>query len=79
MNDPTLSPERLLMRLRTEEKAREELQVRVDVLEHFIKRQFPEFFAGEVGTVCDPDLKPIPIIYGAPQEVPDGKGNWKPK
>ncbi len=49
-------------------KRNDELRVRVDVLENFIKQQFPGFFAGEVGTVADTDLKPIPIIYGEPQE-----------
>jgi len=59
--------ETLYLRLRDETKAREYLQTRVDVLEHFIKQQFPEYFAGEVGTVVDPELKPIELNYGDPK------------
>ena len=51
------------------ERAADILRVRVDTLEHFIKQQFPGYFAGEVGTVVDTDLNPIPIIYGEPQEA----------
>jgi len=63
-----LTNENLYLRLRDEIRAREYLQTRVDVLEHFIKMQYPEFFAGEVGTVVDPELNPIPISFGKPQE-----------
>lgn len=49
-------------------RVNDELKTRVDVMEHFIKQQFPGQFAGEVGTVTDSDLNPISIIYGEPQE-----------
>lgn len=64
----TISPEALYLRLYDEMKKREFLETRVDVLEHFIKLQFPEHFAGEAGTIADPELKPIPIVFGEPQE-----------
>jgi len=54
--------------LRDEIRQRKELQVRFDLMEQFVKERYPEYFAGEVGTVVDPDLKPIPIVYGEPQE-----------
>ncbi len=63
-----MTPEGVYLRLRDEVIARERLQTRVDVLEHFIKEQYPGYFAGEAETVADPELKPIPIIFGAPQE-----------
>lgn len=72
----SMTPERVYLHLRDEVQTREALQTRVDVLEHFIKMQFPEFFAGEVGTVVDPDLKPIPIVFGEPQEKIDDTGQW---
>lgn len=68
-NSPQLSPENLYLRLRDEIRAREYLQTRVDVLEHFIKMQYPEYFAGEAETEVDPDLNPIPISFTKPQEV----------
>ena len=71
----TMTPEGLYLRLRDEIKAREYLQTRVDVLENFIKMQFPEYFAGEAETIADPALKPIPISFGAPQEGDPSK--WK--
>lgn len=61
------------MYLREAEKTIERLTTRVDVLEHFIKMQFPEYFAGEVGTVVDLELNPIPILYGDPQESDPAK------
>lgn len=61
------------MYLRDETQRREALQTRVDVLEHFIKMQFPEYFAGEAETVVDLGLNPIPIVYGAPQESDPAK------
>lgn len=51
------------------------LTTRVDVLDYFIKKQFPEHFAGEAETVPDDDLNPIPIIYGEPEESDPTK--WK--
>lgn len=44
------------------------MRVRLDIMENFIKQQFPGFFAGEVGTVADAELNPIEIVYGEPQE-----------
>lgn len=65
---------RMYLELRDEIRARCELQVKFLLIEQFVKEQYPEFFAGEVGTIVDPDLKPIPIIYGEPQEPANGKG-----
>lgn len=70
-----MTPERVYLLLREEVLLREALQTRVDVLEHFIKRQFPEYFAGEAETEVDPSLKPIPITYGTPEESDPEK--WK--
>ncbi len=66
----------LLTLLYNEVKTREALQTRVDVLEHFIKMQFPEHFAGEANTIADPELKPIEIIYGEPEERINHVGEW---
>lgn len=68
MSEPMISNERLLLLITDERRARETLQTRVDVLEHFIKREFPEYFAGEAETIVDPTLNPIPITFTAPQE-----------
>lgn len=65
----SISAEQVYIRLYDEIKQREFLQTRVDVLEHFIQMKFPEHFAGEVGTVADPELNAIPIVYGEPQET----------
>ncbi|MDE2019760.1 MAG: hypothetical protein KGJ13_05450 [Patescibacteria group bacterium] len=54
------------------------MATRVDVIDHFIKDRFPEFFAGEAGTINDPDLKPMAIDFKAkPQEFSerDSDGN----
>lgn len=64
----SLTPETLYLHLYHEIKAREILQTRVDVLEHFIKQRYPEYFAGEAETVADPELNAIPIVYGEPEE-----------
>jgi len=72
---------RLLIRFHDRSKEIEFLTTRVDVLEHFIRMQYPEYFAGEVGTKVDPELHPIPIVYGAPQEQAtehaDGSVTWE--
>lgn len=62
----SMTPEGLYLRLRDETKARELLQIRFDALESFIKDQYPQYFAGECGTIADPELKPIAIHFGAP-------------
>jgi hypothetical protein len=57
------------------------LQTRVDVLEWFIKQQYPGHFAGDTSpeTVgVDDTLKPIPIIFGEPQEqLNERTGEWE--
>jgi len=75
MSDPLITPERVylhhrdLLKRHNELSARhDELAARFGILEHFIKEQFPEHFAGEVGTVADPELKPQVIVYGEPEE-----------
>lgn len=35
------------------------LTVRHDAMERFIKDQYPAYFAGEVGTIADPELAPV--------------------
>lgn len=59
--------ETLYLLLRDQKRELDFLRTRVDVLEHFIKERYPQYFAGEVGTIADPELKPIVINYGAPQ------------
>jgi hypothetical protein len=61
-----MDAELLYLRLHDEIKAREALQVRVDALEHFIREKFPGDFAGEVGTIADPDLNPVLLNVGSP-------------
>ena len=69
----SMTVEQLYLRLFDEIKAREALQTRVEVLEYFVKEKFPEYFAGEVGTVADPELKPVittdaePLVGELPQ------------
>ncbi|MDE2019962.1 MAG: hypothetical protein KGJ13_06490 [Patescibacteria group bacterium] len=49
---------------------------RIDVLENFVREKFPEHFAGEVGTVADPDLKPVSIDFVTkPQEFSETDNN----
>lgn len=62
----SMTVEGLYLRLHDEVKAREYLQTRFDALENFIKDQYPQYFAGECGTIADPELKPIAIVFGAP-------------
>jgi len=58
------------LRLHNLQTAHDALNTRVQVLEHFIKERFPEYFAGEAGTVADPDLRPIELdLKAKPQEV----------
>lgn len=59
----------MLLRYQSLQRSHNELETRFSVIEKFVKDQYPQFFAGEVGTINDPDLKPIPIVYGAPQEA----------
>lgn len=40
------------------------LEVRHDAMESFIKDQYPNYFAGEVGTIADPELKPVNLTVG---------------
>lgn len=61
---PDLSIDRVYLMVRDLEKSRDALNTRVEVLEHFIRERFPEYFAGEVGTVVDLELNPVQIIYG---------------
>jgi hypothetical protein len=72
---------RLLIRFQDALSYIEVLKTRIDVLDHFIKSQYPEFFAGEAETKADPTLHPIPIIYGTPQEHAiehgDGSVTWE--
>ena len=37
------------------------LTVRHDAMEKFIKDQYPMHFAGDVGTIADPDLAPVGV------------------
>lgn len=46
----------------------DEYRTRIEVLEYFVREKFPGDFAGVVGTVADPALKPIEITFGEPQE-----------
>lgn len=59
---------RIYLALTDLQKEKDALNTRVEVLEHFIRERFPEYFAGEVGTEIDPDIKPIEIVFGEPQE-----------
>jgi hypothetical protein len=72
---------RLLIRFQDHLAAFNEMRVRFEIMEKFVKDQYPAYFAGEVGTVVDPDLNPIPIVYGAPQEIgipqADGSTRWE--
>lgn len=69
----------LLLRFHNLTTAHEALNTRVQVLEYFIRERFPEYFAGEVGTIADPELKPIEIdLKAQPQEVwNDEKKIWE--
>lgn len=68
MSSASMTPERVYLYHRELEKLVQAQETRLQVLEHFIKQQFPEYFAGEVGTVVDDDINPIAITYGEPQE-----------
>lgn len=48
------------------------LTVRHDAMEAFIKDQYPMHFAGETGTVADPDLAPVNLT------IPNGAGRADP-
>lgn len=65
---------KLLIRMHDAERAREALEVRVGVLEHFLKEKFPGDMAGEAETVADPSLHPVHIIYGTPKGTPEQRG-----
>lgn len=58
----------LLKRFNNLSEEHDLLKSRFAIMEHFIKERFPEFFAGEVGTIADPTLNPIEIVYGEPEE-----------
>lgn len=77
----TLTAERVYLYLHEEIKARQALQTRVDVLEHFIRMQFSGHFAGETtpeSVGVDDTLKPIPIVFGEPQErLNERTGEWE--
>lgn len=75
MSEPLVSNERLLLLLTDLRRDFNALQTRHDAMEYFIKKEFPEYFAGEADTVVDPELKPIPIVYGEPQE--SNPKTWK--
>lgn len=60
--------ETLYLRLYDLTKQVEAIDTRLAVMEHFIKQRYPQYFAGEVGTVADPELKPIEIVYGSGPE-----------
>lgn len=86
----SISIERVYLELRDEVQLREALETRVQVLEHFIKDQFPGYFAGEVVTVVDPDLHDTDVTFGAAQERFNqdtqawerrnaDSGEWEPK
>lgn len=48
------------------------LETRLEVMEFFIKKQFPEFYAGEADTVVDPEFNDVVIDTAAPlaEELP---------
>lgn len=69
----SLSLEMLYLRLTDQQRAIDDLTLRFEVIERFVKEKNPQHFApdfagdmGELGS--DPALKPIPIIYGEPQQ-----------
>lgn len=68
MSGAGITPERVYLLLREAEKKIETQDVRIQVLEHFIRERFPEYFAGEAGTTIDPELKAIELTFGEPQE-----------
>lgn len=70
-----MTNEEMYLLLRDQKRAHDELKTRVDVLEWFIKERYPQYFAGEIGTVVDPDLNPIPITFDKPQE--ENRDTWK--
>jgi len=45
------------------------LKVRHDAMEDFIKSQYPMHFAGEVGTIADPDLSPVNLDTTTPERA----------
>lgn len=59
-----LSLEEIYLQLRDEIRKRENLEVRVNVLDDFIKKQYPGFFAGEAETIADPAIAPLEIPLG---------------
>lgn len=59
---PTL--ETLYLQLLDLSRALDALKVRHDAMEDFIKEQYPGHFAGEVGTILDPLLKPVEFNTG---------------
>lgn len=67
--------EELYLVSRDQKRTIDYLTTRLEVIELFLKRQYPEYFAGEVGTICDPDLNPIPIVFGTPQE--ENRDTWQ--
>lgn len=54
----------LYLLIRDQAKAIAALNTRLEVLEYFVKDKFPGEFAGEVGTVIDPDLHPVELHLG---------------
>lgn len=51
--------ERLYLLLHDLRQDFEALKTRHDAMEGFIKDQYPQYFAGDAGTVADPDLSPV--------------------
>jgi hypothetical protein len=60
---------RLIVRQQELTNQLNELQTKFAAIEHFVKDQFPGFFAGDAGTITDPELHPVPITYGNPREL----------
>lgn len=60
----SITPETLYLQLHDLRKQVEFLTSRHDEMERFIKDQYPQYFAGEVGTTIDPELNPVELHLG---------------
>ena len=64
MSEGGISNERLYLLIHDLRREHEALKVRHDAMENFIKDQYPQYFAGEVGTIADPALAPVNLTTG---------------
>lgn len=60
----TMNSDELYLLIRDQAKLIAAQNTRLEVLEYFIREKFPGDFAGDVGTVVDPELNPVVLNLG---------------